>query len=111
VGGDGVGAGPAHRGYSGGGRLDVWVYPTKKAALQAGADLALQCGMDQDDKTMTLYRAGRLEAVLERYEELSRPSHVLRVQAAFLQLGEAEAEQYTTVKRTMQRRRASGPLR
>ncbi|MEU1813232.1 hypothetical protein [Micromonospora aurantiaca (nom. illeg.)] len=101
----------AHRGYSGGGRLDVWVYPTKKAALQAGADLALGCGMDQDEKTVILYRAGRLEAVLERYEELSRPGHLLRVQAAFLQLDEAEAEQHTTVRRTPQRRKRPDPVR
>ncbi len=31
----------APRGYSGGRRLDVWVYPTRAAALAAGADLAM----------------------------------------------------------------------
>jgi len=35
-----------HRGYSGGGRLDVWVYPTRDAALAAGAGLAMQAGLD-----------------------------------------------------------------
>lgn len=80
-------------------------------ARQAGADLALECGMDQDEKAMALYRAGRFEAVLARYEELSRPGHLLRVQAAFLQLDEAEAEQHTTVKRTLQRRRRADPVR
>jgi hypothetical protein len=39
----------AHRGYSGSGRLDVWVYPTKAAALRAGAELAMACGLDEDD--------------------------------------------------------------
>jgi hypothetical protein len=40
----------AHRGYSGGGRLDIWVYRTKAAALYAGADLAMEAGLDEDPK-------------------------------------------------------------
>jgi len=92
-------------------RLDVWVYPTEKAALQAGADLALECGMDEDEKTVALCRAGRFEAILARYEELSPPGHLLRVQAAFLQLDDAEAEQHTTIRRSVQRRRKADPVR
>jgi len=75
----------AHRGYSGCGRLDIWAYPTKRAALLAGADLALACGLVEDERAVALYHAGRLEAVLARYEETSPPDHLLRVQAAFLQ--------------------------
>ncbi len=75
----------AHRGYSGDGRLDVWAYPSKQAALLAGAELALASGLDEDVEAMRQYRAGRYEAVLARYEELRPPDHVLRVQPAFLQ--------------------------
>lgn len=49
----------AHLGYSGGGRLDVWVYPTKQGAFQAGADLALEGGLDEDELAVKLYAAGR----------------------------------------------------
>ena len=77
----------AHRGYSGSGRLDVWAYPTKDLALRAGADLAMQSGLDEDTDASTAYAAGRYPQVMERYEQLSPPEHVLRVQAAFLQDG------------------------
>ncbi|EID76968.1 hypothetical protein W59_25626 [Rhodococcus opacus RKJ300 = JCM 13270] len=76
----------AHRGYSGSGRLDVWAYRTKDTALRAGARLAMDCGMDEDARCRELFDAGRWAAVMERYEELSRDGHLLRVQAAFLQL-------------------------
>jgi hypothetical protein len=75
----------AHRGYSGAGRLDIWVYPSERAALRAGAELALECGLDEDAQAMTHYRAGRYKPVLTRYEQLRPTDHVLRVQAAFLQ--------------------------
>jgi hypothetical protein len=75
----------AHRGYSGGGRLDVWVYPTKVDALRAGADLALACGLDETDpEAVRLHRAGRYQAVLDRYEAAHREGFLLRVQPAFL---------------------------
>jgi hypothetical protein len=76
----------AHRGYSGGGRLDVWVYRTKADALRAGADLALAAGMDEiDPGTRQLHQAGKYQAVLDRYEAAHPDSFLLRVQAAFLQ--------------------------
>jgi hypothetical protein len=49
----------AHRGYSGCGRLDVWVYATKQEALREGAELALACGMDEDDQAVRDFEAGR----------------------------------------------------
>ncbi|MBV8996974.1 MAG: hypothetical protein JO287_25480 [Pseudonocardiales bacterium] len=75
----------AHRGYSGGGRLDVWVYPTKTLALREGAKLAMECGMDEDIQARTLFAAGRFEKVLERYEQTHPDTHLLRVHSAFLQ--------------------------
>lgn len=74
----------AHRGYSGGGRLDVWVYPTKAAALRNGAQLAMASGLDEDPKAADLFQRGRYQAVLDRYEELNPETHLLRVQPAFL---------------------------
>jgi hypothetical protein len=59
----------AHRGYSGGGRLDVWVYPTKAEVLRAGAGLALACGLGElDPEVVRLHGRGRYQAVLDRYE-------------------------------------------
>lgn len=75
----------AHRGYSGAGRLDVWVYPTRDAALLAGADLAMQAGLDDDPAAVKMFAAGRCADVLRRYEPTHPESHLLRVQAAFLQ--------------------------
>jgi hypothetical protein len=75
----------AHRGYSGGGRLDVWAFPTKAAALRAGAELAMECGLDEDAQARTLFESGKYEKVLERYEQTSPDYHLLRVQPAFLQ--------------------------
>lgn len=75
----------AHRGYSGGGRLDVWVYPTKAAALLEGARLAMASGLEDDPRAVALFEKGRYEAVLDRYEKTNPDTHLLRVQAAFLQ--------------------------
>ena len=75
----------AHRGYSGSGRLDVWIYPTKDFALRAGAELVMRSGLDEDSAGRAALAAGRYQRVLERYEELSPKWHLLRVQAAFLQ--------------------------
>ena len=80
----------AHRGYSGSGRLDIWVYRTQADALQAGAVLAMECGMDEDRQCTELFAAGRWAAILQRYEERSPDGHLLRVQAAFLQQNENE---------------------
>lgn len=82
----------AHRGYSGAGRLNVWVYRAQADALRAGAVLAMECGMDDDPRCTELFEAGRFAAVLKRYEELRPDGHLLRVQAAFLQLDDNEPE-------------------
>ncbi|MFD3757975.1 hypothetical protein [Streptomyces sp. NPDC058622] len=75
----------AHRGYSGSGRLDVWVYPTKKEALLEGARLAMACGMEEDDRAVRDFDAGRHQKVMDRYEATHPDTHLLRVQTAFLQ--------------------------
>ncbi|MFF0450864.1 hypothetical protein ACFYT4_31540 [Streptomyces sp. NPDC004609] len=75
----------AHRGYSGSGRLDVWVYATKQEALSEGAKLAMACGMDEDEQACRDFEAGRYQKVLDRYEETHPDTHLLRVQTAFLQ--------------------------
>lgn len=72
----------SHRGYSGGGRLDVWQYSTERDALIAGAGLAMDCGLDTDRRARELMDAGDYRAVMARYEETSPDSHVLRVQPA-----------------------------
>jgi hypothetical protein len=74
----------AHRGYSGGGRLDVWVYPTKAVASREGAKLAMAAGLDEDDAAIELFAKGRYEAVMRRYERTHPDTHLLRVQPAFL---------------------------
>jgi hypothetical protein len=76
----------AHRGYSGSGQLDVWAYPTKASAERAGAELAMACGMDEDEQARTLFANRRFVAVMSRYEATHPDTHLLRVQAAFLQL-------------------------
>ncbi|MEH6375882.1 hypothetical protein V7793_16320 [Streptomyces sp. KLMMK] len=78
----------AHRGYSGSGRLDVWVYATKQEAVREGAKLAMACGMDEDEQACRDFNAGRWQKVLDRYEESHPDTHLLRVQAAFLQFPE-----------------------
>ncbi|MDX2733455.1 hypothetical protein [Streptomyces sp. PA03-2a] len=76
----------AHRGYSGSGRLDVWAYRTEKEAQFAGAKLAMDCGMDEDERAQALFRRGRYQQVMQRYEETHPETHLLRVQPAFLEL-------------------------
>ncbi|MGV9350168.1 hypothetical protein ACWDSD_36435 [Streptomyces spiralis] len=72
--------------YSGGGRLDVWVYATKREPLLEGARLALACGLDEDDQACRDFEADCYQKVLDRYEETHPETHLLRVQTAFLQL-------------------------
>jgi hypothetical protein len=77
----------AHRGYSGNGRLDVWVYRTKNAALRAGAELACLCMSEADEyrAARRLFDAGLYQQVLDLYEDTHPDTHLLRVQTAFLQ--------------------------
>lgn len=72
----------AHRGYSGNRRLDVWLYRTEAEALAAGARLAMECGMDDDRRTVQLYASGNFVAVMSRYEQVMGPGFILRVQPA-----------------------------
>ena len=65
--------------------LAVWVYPPKAAALLEGARLALGCGLEEDPHAAQLFHDGRYQAVLDRYEQTHPDTHLLRVQAAFLQ--------------------------
>ncbi len=73
----------AHRDYSGGGRLDVWVYPTRDAALAAGADLAMQARLDEDPQAAALFVATRNAEVLDRYEQTHPDTPVLRCRPNF----------------------------
>ncbi|WP_433521647.1 hypothetical protein ACQPZ2_30700 [Nocardia pseudovaccinii] len=77
----------AHKGYSGGGRLDVWVYPDGDTALHDGAQLALECGLNEDPAILSLFKRKKYTEILEQYEQ-RRPGHILRVQASFFVLGD-----------------------
>lgn len=72
----------AHRGYSGGGRLDIWVYLDEQIALLSAAELAMSCGLDEDAIAREHFKKKRYDQVIRRYCETSPPSHVLAVQAA-----------------------------
>lgn len=75
----------AHRGYSGGGRLDVWVYPSKLDAERAGAELAMASGLSDDPTARKMFAAGRFADVLQHYEDTAADAtHLLTVQVAFL---------------------------
>ncbi|WP_060180728.1 hypothetical protein [Streptomyces sp. IMTB 1903] len=78
----------AHHGYRGNGRLDVWVYPTKAEALREGANLAMACGMGEDDQARSDFGRGHWQKVLDRYEATHPETHLLRIQTAFLQPAE-----------------------
>ncbi|GAB4590164.1 hypothetical protein [Nocardia sp. IFM 10818] len=72
----------AHKGYSGSGRLDVWVYPDQDSALRDGAQLALECGLDEDPTNMRLFKHEKYAEILQRYER-EHPGNILRVQSSF----------------------------
>lgn len=72
----------AHRGCSGNGRLDVWVFPDERTALRSAAELAMDCGLDQDAIAKEHFDKERYDKVIARYCETSPPSHVLAVQEA-----------------------------
>jgi len=75
----------SHRGYGGSGRLDVWGYRSEQDALRAGAELALECGFDEDPAAVDLFESGQYRELLAHYEQHSPPEHLLRVVPAFLQ--------------------------
>jgi hypothetical protein len=94
----------AHRGFSGSGRLDIWVYPSQAIALRAGAQLALACGLDESDpQAVRLYQSGRYQAVLDRYEAAHPDSFLLRVQPAFLQDEDVDSPEPDTPRRSLGR--------
>lgn len=74
----------AHRGFSGGGRLDVWLFPTKLDALREGAAMAMEFGLDRDAAARAMLEAEDFQGVLDRFDEWSPESHLLRVQMAYL---------------------------
>jgi hypothetical protein len=75
----------ARRGYSGGGRLDIWVYLDREEALRAGAELVLEYGLDDDPEAVRLFHAGEHEKLLSYYEQVHGDRHLFRVQPAWLQ--------------------------
>jgi hypothetical protein len=80
----------AHRGYSGSGRLALWGYPSQQAALYAGAELALECGFDDDPHAVDLFEVGQFTELLAYYKQKSPNSHLLRVQPAFVQIADVD---------------------
>lgn len=73
----------AHKGYSGSGRLDVWIYASERAALRAGAELAIECGLfEHEQQARKLFKAGKFAQVLDLYEQ-AHPGNLLRAQPAF----------------------------
>ena len=73
-----------HRGRSGGGRLDVWAFPDRATAYAAGAELALESGLDEDPAAVALVEQGHHAEVLAHYEATQPEGFLLRVQPAFL---------------------------
>lgn len=73
----------AHRGYSGNEHLDVWAYPSEADALQAGAELAMQSGLDREPEAQRLMMNRKYRAVIDLYEQDAPATHLLRVQPAY----------------------------
>lgn len=57
----------AHRGYSGGRRLDAWAYADRATAERGAAELALSCGLDEDAAAVALFDSGDHAGVVARY--------------------------------------------
>lgn len=68
-----------HRGYSGNRATDVWAYPTPEIALQAAAELALSCGLDEDAEAVEHHKKGNPAGVIARYLQKSPDWHILAV--------------------------------
>lgn len=77
----------AHRGYSGGRRLDLWAYSDESTALKVAAQLALDCGLDADQQADRSFKLRRYREVIDRYNETSPEWHILAVQEAVLMDG------------------------
>ncbi|OKH65763.1 hypothetical protein EB73_21070 [Mycobacterium sp. SWH-M3] len=74
----------AHRGYSGGRRLDVWGYRSRTAALRAAAQLALDCGLDESAEAVDRFAKGRYQWLIDRYNEQGPDWRILAVQVVNL---------------------------
>ncbi|MEV4442561.1 hypothetical protein AB0K09_26840 [Streptomyces sp. NPDC049577] len=48
----------------------------------------MACGLDEDEQAREDFAAGRWQQVLDRYEDTSPDTHLLRVQTAFLKFPE-----------------------
>jgi hypothetical protein len=62
--------------------LDVWVHLDEQTALRAAADLAMSCGLDDEQAAVQRYRRGDYQWIINRYNETSPESHILQVQVA-----------------------------
>lgn len=69
----------AHRGYSGSRCLDVWAYTDEQTALRAAAELALECGLDEDDRAVDSFEREDYRAVLDLYRRTEPDWTVLEV--------------------------------
>lgn len=67
--------------------LDIWAYPTKHAALHAGAQAALEYGLDESPDACASFEAGDYAKVMDLYEATYPGNLILRVSLAFLQFG------------------------
>lgn len=74
----------AHRGYSGGRRLDVWGYRSKTAALRAAAQLALDCELDESAEAVDRFAKGQYQWLIDTYNEQGPDWRILAVQVVNL---------------------------
>jgi hypothetical protein len=61
------------------------VLPQQGSRPVRGAQLALACGLDEDDHAVRLFETGKYVKLLDYYEQTRPETHVLRVHPAFLQ--------------------------
>ena len=71
------------KGSSGGGRADVWLYPTEGEALEVAAKGALEAGCDLHPACVKAFRQGRFRRVVDHYSSLAQDSHLLCVVPAY----------------------------
>jgi hypothetical protein len=85
-----------YRGYNGGGRLTIWVYPRDRPTLHADADLALACGLDEDDEAVAPFHIlpGRGDHDLLRGHHPD--GHLRAGSGAFLQFDRAHPPEAAT---------------
>ncbi len=64
----------AHRGFSGGGRLDLWAHRDEMTAMRAAAELAIEC-LDDEPIAANHFKNGDYRAVMDRYAERTPESN------------------------------------